>query len=92
MLGEGGISKTVLGDDLLNHVAIVPHLGIKQNNDRPTTELSGPEQALSLSKCASSGSDCSECLSLCCLLSAVIGRGQIALPDVLAPVFLVKAL
>ena len=41
MLGEGSISEAVLGDDLLNHVAIVPHLGIKQNNDRLTAELSG---------------------------------------------------
>ena len=39
MLGEGSISEAVLGDDLLNHVAIVPHLGIKQNNDRLTAEL-----------------------------------------------------
>jgi hypothetical protein len=40
----------------------------------------------------SNGSVCSEWLSLCGLLSPVIGQGQIVLPDVPVPVFLAIAL
>jgi hypothetical protein len=41
---------------------------------------------------SSKGSGCSEWVSLCRLLSPVIDRGQIVLPDVPVPVFLLKAL